>query len=891
MTVPSSLPSLAEFYATASARIRGQFEATGDGRGAALARADLVDAVIVHLYQELISPEPHGPKDFCVAAVGGYGRRELFPHSDIDLVFLSTDGRGERPRREAVATLARNLWDLRLRVGHSNRTLKECSQLHRENLEFNIALLDCRHLAGDPWLFSRLRDDAIPHLVGRDREDLVRDLAEMTRRRHEKHGSTVFHLEPNLKEAPGGLRDYHVAGWLTMIAEIEKQGRVLSPEEHWPAGVREAASRAFDFLAAARSFLHYRHERDDNLLAYEFQDQAAALGIGHKVGVAVTPADWMRNYFRHARAIDQLTARFLDEIAPAHSSLYASFKEWRSRLSNADFSVVRGRVFPRQPAIQDDPALLVGLFEMVARHGIELSRDAERWVEESVRRLGADGARFSGLWPALRRILLSPYPATALRAMHRLGLLVALFPEFHFIDCLVIRDFYHRYTVDEHSLMTIQNLQSLRSSGQSPASTRRSTEGAGWEQLFAEILSELERPELLFLCLLLHDVGKGMPAENHVVGSLEAAQSALERLALEPEDRDTIRLLISSHLEMSATLLRRDIFDPETIRAFAEKIGSTERLKMLTLLTYADVKAVNPEALTPFKAEMLWRLYAATTNYLTRSLDDERVHLAQGHLAKADRVAGLLQVTATGNKVNAFLEGFPKRYLETHSAEEIAAHYRMARKLPESPVQVELRARERSFELTVLAADRPFLFASLTGTLAAWGMNILKADAFANSAGTVLDTFRFVDLFRTLELNPSEIERFKNDVVDVLAGRVSVKTLMTGRLNPLTLPRPKVQVRTQIRFDDTSSSHSTLLELITQDRPGLLYRVSSALGELGLNIEVALIDTEGQKVIDVFYLTHQGEKLSSTIQAEAEKLLLSQLEAGSPPGNSPTAGA
>ncbi len=821
-----------------------------------------------------------------MVAVGGYGRRELFPYSDIDLVFLSTNGQGQSARREAIATFARTLWDLRLRVGHSARTLKECSQLHRDNLEFNIALLDCRHLAGDSWLFGRLRDDAIPHLVGRDRDDLVRDLAEMTHKRHAKHGETVFHLEPNLKEAPGALRDYHVAGWLTMIAEIEKGGKLTPPEELWPAGIHEVAGPAFAFLAAARSFLHWRNERDDNLLTYEFQDQAAALGIGHEPGVAVAPADWMRSYFRHARAIDQLTARSLDEIAPARSSLYGLFQDWRSRLSNADYSVVRGRIFPRQPAILNDPALLLGLFEMAARHGIELSRDAERWVEESVRHLGSEGMRFPGLWPALRRILLQSYPADALRAMHRLGLLVALFPEFRVIDCLVVRDFYHRYTVDEHSLMTIQNLQLLRPAGKTP-----DPQPGGWEQKFSEILAELERPELLFLCLLFHDVGKGIPGEDHVVESLRAVEPVFERLMLEPEDREMIRFLIADHLVMSATLLRRDIFDAETIRSFAQKIGSTERLKMLTLLTYADVKAVNPEALTPWKAEMLWRLYASTTNYLTRSLDDERLRLAHAHVTKADRVILLVRDSVSAGEVNGFLEGFPKRYLETHSAEEIAAHCKMANRLPQSPVQVHVRRREHSFELTVLTADRPFLFTSLTGTLAAWGMNILKADAFANSAGIVLDTFRFADLFRTLELNPPEIERLQSDVIEVLAGGVTVKTLMTGRLSPATLPRPKVPVPTQIRFDDSSSSHSTLLELITQDRPGLLYRVSSVLAELGLNIEVALIDTEGERVIDVFYLTQQGAKVSAAMQAKTEQILLSRLETNSSTTNPPLASA
>jgi [protein-PII] uridylyltransferase len=879
MISPGSVSALTELYATESARIREQFEATGDGRGAGLARAALVDALVARLYGELLSHDLNAPKGFCLVALGGYGRRELFPQSDIDLLFLSESNQMEASQRDAVAALARALWDLRLRVGQTTRRLAECAQLQRENLEFNLSLLDCRYLAGDPWLFARLRHDAVPHVVARDRQDLVRGLAEITRHRHEKHGYTVFHLEPNLKEAPGGLRDYNVARWLTLISELEQQGRWVNAEDLWPAPLGAASARALEFLSAARCFLHYRQGRDDNLLSYESQDQAATLGIGHRLGQAMPAAEWMRSYFRHARAIHQLTARLLNDITPARSSLYALFQDWRSRLSNADFAVVRGRIFPRQPAVVDDPNLLLDLFEMVARQGIELSREAERWVEECLRGAGTKAANLPGLWQHFGHILVLPHAAEALRTMHCLGLVVTLFPEFHAIDCLVIRDFYHRYTVDEHTFMTIESLQALGPAGRGPTAGQPRESLQVWEQRFSEIFAELERPELLLFSLLFHDVGKGRPASDHVAASLEAVEAIVERLALDPEGRETIQFLISNHLEMSATLLRRDIFDPETIRLLAEKVGTSERLKMLTLLTYADVKGVNPEALTPWKAEVLWQLHAATSNYLARNLDRERVHGAQETTAKVERARRLVSTSGGVEEFNAFLEGFPKRYLLTHAAEEIAAHYAMACQLPRSRAEVALRTREHYFELTVLTADRPFLFASLTRTLAAWGMNIVKADAFGNAAGTVLDTFRFVDLFRTLELNPSERERFKQSVVDVLTGKVSLQALMRGRLNPRGLPRPKVAVPTQVRFDDVSSSQSTLLELITQDRPGLLYRVSSALAELGCNIEVALIDTEGQKVIDVFYLTWQGKKLTLQKQTQLREALLRALEA------------
>lgn len=891
-------PSLvvSDFYQSESRKIRAQFESTSDGRGAALERSQLVDRILAQLYAEHLAAEPAKDEDFCLVALGGYGRQELFPHSDIDLLFLARDGRTGASRREATAAVSRQLWDLRLRVGATSRTIEECGELHRDNLEFTVSLLDCRYLLGDPKLFGRLHEQVIPRLVAEEHQDLVRDFVEMTRRRQERYGHTIFHLEPNLKEAPGGLRDYQVCRWLSLIHHLKTHARWVKPEEDWPPVTRDECRMALEFLAAARAFLHYRQERDDNHLTYELQDEAASLGIGYRPGQSIPAAEWMRIYFRHARSIDRRCDQLLEDLTPSRRSVYGLIRDWRSRFSNEDFRVERGLVFPRRPsAAVDNPRLLFGLFSLMAAHGVSFSREAEQWVKEGLNRLAAPAHRdqWSGLWNDFRSILVAPHSAPALRAMHRLGVLDTLFPEFRAIDSLVVRDFYHRYTVDEHSLMTIENLNALMepNGGETARSREAGPGGAGkWVERFSEILSELEQPELLYLALLFHDVGKGTLPEDHVRGSLEAVESVFERLALGPEDRETVVFLIAAHLEMSATMQRRDIFDPETVRGLAEKVGTPERLKLLCLLTYADIKSVNPEALTPWKAEMLWQLYAATSNYFSRSLDQERFHAA-GHLAVTDRVFQLLPGSTSPEALGAFLEGFPTRYLRTHSAEEIARHFEMARRLAENAVQVSLRFRDHSYELTVVTPDRPFLFASITGTLAAWGMNILKADAFANAAGTVLDTFRFIDLHRTLELNPSEAKRFEQSVADVLAGRASLQTLLGGRVDGAKMPPAKVEIATQIRFEEppvrrpqgpsidgpTDSARSTLMELITQDRPGLLYQVSSTLAELELNIEVALIDTEGQKVIDVFYLTSHGAKLTVEQQEKIREALLKKL--------------
>src|SRR5260370_746515 len=340
--------------------------------------------------------------------------------------------------------------------------------------------------------------------------------------------------------------------------------------------------------------------------------------------------------------------------------------------------------------------------------------------------------------------------------MQGLGLLEEILPEFARIDSLVVRDFYHRYTVDEHTLRTIEHLQELT----------ESTDARGVH--VKELWKTAERRDLLIIALMLHDVGKGMAVENHVTGSLEALEIAAARLALSADEKDEVHFLIEHHLDMSATVQRRDIFDPATVSAFAAIVGNQERLQRLCLLTYADIHAVNPEALTPWKAEMLWQLYVATSNHFSRTLDTDRLH-AHDEVSLLEQVHA--QTGASTEEIERFLEGFPRRYLAVHSAAEIAAHFALYQKLGAQPVQTELQVRRHAFSLTLLTADRPALFATISGALAGWGMNIIKADAFANAAGTVLDTFHFLDFHRTLELNPSSIERFLKSLKDVVSGR------------------------------------------------------------------------------------------------------------------------
>jgi [protein-PII] uridylyltransferase len=843
--------------------IRQQFEAGTAARATVSALCELADRSIHQVFAETLRVHSAAPQGLCLVALGGYGRRLLFPYSDLDILFLFGNEKAETEFRPLISDFSRTLWDLGFRVSSAGRTLEECKRIEEDNAEFHLALLDRRLLGGDEELFERFTKKALAGPEKQARAFLLAELTKLTKERHTRYGNTIYHLEPNVKDAPGGLRDYQATVWLQQIVAEQRPGWNNNTEE-------ELSQKAVDFLSAIRCFLHYCNGRNDNTLTYELQTTAAERSLGMTMApprqAKLTPEEWMRRYFRHARILNRLLLRYMEQKPAVQPSLRERFfnaaRGTRSE-SGKPFVVREGLLEVVDEHALSDRVVVFALLTEAARTGVPLSREAERAILYIQKHPELPQKSSEVTWPLLREILASAHPGMALRPMQRLSMLTEVLPEFKAIDSLVVRDFYHRYTVDEHSLRTIEHLQQLAD----PPDERA--------MHFRQLWSSVERRDLLVLALLLHDVGKGMDFENHVAGSLEALEHAAARLKLSDYETEEVHFLIEHHLDMSATVQRRDIFDPGIVSSFADVVATQERLQRLCLMTYADIHAVNPEALTPWKAEMLWQLFVATSNHFSRTIDRDRLHAS-------DEAPLLTQISsqaggANPSAVERFLEGFPRRYRAVHSPSEIAAHFQLYQKLEAEPVQTELKARHHSFSLTVLTADRPALFATISGVLAGWGMNIVKADAFANAAGIVLDTFQFIDLHRTLELNPSEIDRFRMSLADILNGKTQLGPLLQGRESASKARPPKITVETRITYDDTSSVHCTLLEIMAQDRPGLLYDVGSALARLGCNIDVALIDTEGHKAIDVFYLTERGQKLTSPKQELLQEVLQSTL--------------
>ena len=819
-------PSPAKLQSSAAWRdIQREFFKTGNAASVQAGLCERIDAIAIETYRASI--EPVLPLGAVMLAAGAYGRREIFPYAAVDIVVLL---QGESPwvsLREPLAECVRLLWDAGLRLNHTVRTLSECLEFREQNIDFAISLLDLRFLAGDAPLHARFAGKW-PAFLEKHGSKLSQHLSQLTRVRHARYQNTLHHREPDIMECPGGLRDLQLVGSLPHLSSERSQPDITELAD---AGA---------FLSSIRCFLHYQAASDRNLLDVEAQEKLLAQPFTR----ATATAELMRDYFQRGWVIFNAARRALDSFEKAQSSLAGSLRDWRSRLSTSEFTVSREQVLLRNPGqIDSDPAVVLRLLEFIGRHGIRPAPETERQLETARSVYAAYCAQPRPMWATIENILSLPHGALAIRTLQYAGLLTALFPEMASIADLVQPASEDRFTGDEKALMALERASGL-SSAADPA-----------RQRFAELSSELENRAVLAFVLLFQNTGQGTAPGDPLESSIALARRAMERIRVPAEEQRDIEFLIEHQLDLAEVMSGRDVDDPATARHLAERVGTIEHLKLLAILTYSGIASFSSDAMTPWRLERLWRVYEVTRHELTRELEADRIQ----------------EVPAAVPGRPSFLKGFPVRYLRAHSPHDIEQHLRLYEESRPTSVAVQLDRIEGAYRLTVIARDMPALFASFSGAISSFGLDILKAEAFSNARGIILDTFVFADPQRTLELNPPETERLLDLIRRVALGKTDGRRLLRDRAQPDPKRRGAPPL---VHFDSDACETATLVEIVAEDRPGLLYNLATVFSSTACNINVVLIDTKGHRAIDVFYVAHDGQKLSPELQAALKEKLL-----------------
>ena len=818
--------------ARSTAALKSRYDQTRRGIGqrfldqknpeaALTALAQAVDDLVIQVAEPFLEQS-----DFSLIALGGYGRREMYPYSDIDLLILFQEAQRKGVER-SVTRMLHQLWDLGLDLGHQVWSIDQLEG-SLEPIEFGLALLDARLLVNGRGPGQSLLDSRLPGLVAQNRAELEEKIISFSEERHRNFRDTIYQLEPDLKQAPGGLRDYLTGKWLLQLGATRP---FLTQSQ---AEIEEAAS----FMRRARIWMHFSSGRNQNRLRHPLQESLALALYGAKSGNRPDVETLMKDYFLNARILNGFCAKLMETRRPVPSVSAIAVSEIPS---------------------QDSAVAVLWIFLKSIQESRLLS-DATR--SAIVRTL--PGFYESLRCPPLKNLIRSlfhPRPGLyrALTEMYELGVLESLFPEFGVVKARVIRDDYHQFTVDEHSLLAIKHVELLLS------------EETGIDQRFSGLLKETPEPELLTLALLLHDVGKG-DGEGHATRSADLAVTALERLDLGSEEIDTIISLIRNHLAMSSVMFRRDLDDPSVIESFADLVREPSLLRLLTLLTYADIKAVAPGTLNRWKRDLLWQLYVETYRKLTFGFGEARVQEEDVE----DLLLAALPDDLETEGFERFLEGFPLSYFKTTPATEVYQHYRLARsRSRDNPVQLALTLDRKYYRLCVVAPDRSYLFAKIAGVLSYFDMNIFRGYGFANRQGTALDLFRFSDTKKAFSLNPTEEERFLQLLRQVISGEVSVKNLLRGKETSLVHRRRFVSLQEpRLYFDNDTSDRYTIAEILASDSIGLLYQIGHQIAGVECSIELVLINTEGSRAVDVFYLTHKGLKLGAELQEQLRKRII-----------------
>ncbi|QFU17576.1 [protein-PII] uridylyltransferase [Microvirga thermotolerans] len=877
--VPELRTLLDEARASAEARLLEK----GDGLACARFLSDRMDeivrlvhdAVVRHLYP---ADNPSMAERLAVVATGGYGRGTLAPGSDVDLLFLlpyKTTAWSE----SVVEAMLYVLWDLKLKVGHATRSVEECLREAGADMTVRTSLLEARFMFGDRGLFDDLVSRFDREIVAASAAEFVDAKLKERDARVAKAGASRYLVEPNVKDGKGGLRDLNTLFWIAKYVY-----RVREPEELVKAGLFtpeefKLFARCEEFLWRVRCHLHFATGRAEERLTFDLQRTIAErIGFAGRGGLSAVER-FMKAYFRIAKDVGDLTAIVCAELEarqakkrPVLDRMFGRFRRRRGgALENDAFVIDNNRINLRsEDAFERDPANLIRLFWLADRHNLPIHPDATRLATRSLSRIGPTLRND----PEANRLFLDILtsrnaPEVVLRLMNEAGVLGRFIPDFGRIVAMMQFNMYHHYTVDEHLIRSIGVLTEIESG-----------KGAADHPLATQIVGTIHNRRALYVAVFLHDIAKGRP-EDHSTAGAAIARKLGPRFGLTESETDTVAWLVEHHLLASNTAQSRDLSDPATIRSFAETVQTMERLKLLHILTIADIKAVGPGVWNGWKGQLLRNLYHETEVMLGGGAVDiarsERIRLAQERLREA-----LPDWTEEEFESYAARHA-PAYWLKTDEARRVkqARFVRAADREGRTVSTAYETDRFRGVtEFTVLSPDHPRLLAIVTGACAAAGGNIVDAQIFTTTDGMALDTIVLSRAFDRDEDELRRAERVATAIERALKGEVRIADLVAGKRPPKERART-FQVAPEVSIDNSLSSRQTVIEVSGLDRPGLLYDLTTALGKLNLNIASAHIVTFGEKAVDVFYVTDlTGTKVTHAgRQASIRRALLEVFKA------------
>ena len=797
-------------------------------------------ATLFRLAAEDAKREGAAPAPLVLVALGGYGRGELHPLSDLDLMVIYDGEMGPYVQRVTQGLLYA-LWDLGLQVGHAVRSLPDCLAMARTDFPSRTSMQQARFLVGDRRLFNRFRKVLAENVYQKDFAQFLETTLAERDQRYRKFGGSPYIGEPNVKESAGGLRDIHEAMWLASTKFGTRTLRELRDKRLITDREQKTTDEALTFLWRVRNELHFLSGHRNDVLSRDVQPQIAK-NFGYAADeVSLAVEKFMRDYYLHARVIHRVSRRLIARCRETLAHRGAVQRRLRQEALADGLIVIDEKIHLAHPdgrAFREDPTRLMKVFWHCHRLGFELGVDVERAVEdaldladESFRRSADVRDLFLSICRSWGRV------ATTCREMHELGFLGRYLPEWGALTCLVQYDVYHKFTVDQHSLLALEHLEAL-APGQSD------------EEGIARVVNDVERPDLLMLGMLLHDIGKGR-GHGHVAKGIPLVEALTARLALPADDADKVVFLVAHHLTMSHTAQRRDIDDPKTVEALAEVCRTPERLRMLYLLTSADMRAVGPGVMTGWQAQILGELYSRTFVRLTGG----QVELPSRDAVTA-RVWEAMRREGSRSAVTAHLAMLSDRYLATTSPQRIACHLRLVERLEEDTVATELFHHPDldSSELVIAARDVPGLFSLIAGTLAAHGINILSAQIHTRADGIAIDTFQVNDPLGEPVTEEARWRRTVDALRKVIVGEETVDALLAKRRTGRP-PGEAVVGPPKISVDNRLSDSHTVVEVKCGDRVGLLYAITRTLSALGHDIGSARIATEIDQAYDTFYVT------------------------------------